>query len=172
MLRVITILNLVVMLAGCASGPTAYQKAEENRYGYAEQAIESDRYRITFRGNSLTGRDKVEIFVLFRAAELTLEKGYDHFRVVQRDIEADRRLVDMGGYDRARLHYRYYHPGYGWYGWRDPLWNDVDVREVTRYEASGEIVLGRGSAPDTPDAFEACEVIQHLWLLVTGSAPQ
>jgi len=162
MLRTITVLSLAAVLAGCAGGPTPYQQAGDSRYGYAEQAVENDRYRVMFSGNSLTERDTVETYLLYRAAELTLERGYDHFRLVQRDTEADRRLVGTGGYDHFNVHYRYFHPSYGWYGWRDPFWNDVNVREVSRYEAMAEIVLGRGAAPDTPDAFEAREVVRNL----------
>lgn len=154
--------SLALILAGCASGPTPYQQAGDSRYGYNEQAIETDRYRISFSGNALTERDTVETYLLYRAAELTLERGYDHFILLQRETETDRRLVGADPYSRFGVHYRYYHPGYGWYGWRDPFWNDVNLREVSRYEAMAEIVFGRGPAPDTPDAFEAREVVANL----------
>lgn len=166
MLKTITtvtaIAGLALGLAGCASGPTPYQQTGESRYGYTEQAVESDRYRISFSGNSLTERDTVETYLLYRAAELTLERGYDHFRLAQRETDTERRVVGAYPYSRFGAQYRYYHPGYGWYGWRDPFWNDVNLREVSRYEATAEIVLGRGPAPDTPDAFEAREVVANL----------
>ena len=104
----------------------------------------------------------METYLLYRAAELTLSQGYDYFRLAQRDTETETRLVGSSTYDRFGLQYRYYHPAYGWYGRYDPFWNDVNIREVTRYEAMAEIVLGRGATPDTPDAFTAREVVQNL----------
>ena len=44
-------------------------------YGFSEQRIEDDRYRITFRGNSSTSRETVENSLLYRAAELTVQTG-------------------------------------------------------------------------------------------------
>jgi hypothetical protein len=56
-------------LAACATA-TPYQPAGYNgqRGGYAEQRLESDRYRVTFAGNSLTSREQVEMALLLRAA--------------------------------------------------------------------------------------------------------
>ena len=71
---------LVAMLAGCGTA-TPYQPATDGQ-GYAEQALERDRYRVTFVGNSLTSRETVENYLLFRAAEVTMSKGFDHFVMV------------------------------------------------------------------------------------------
>ncbi|MGJ3232164.1 MAG: CC0125/CC1285 family lipoprotein [Oceanicaulis sp.] len=167
MIRVFAAIGAAATLAACAAGPTPYQSAQSGAYGYNEQAIESDRYLVSFNGNSLTDRETVETFLLYRAAELTLERGYDHFTMVRRDTDVDRRFVGTPDPFSARyspygFHYRYFHPRYGWYGWRDPFWDDVNVREVSRYEAQAEIVLGRGPAPNDPAAFEAREVIANL----------
>ncbi|PWE18420.1 hypothetical protein DDZ18_02095 [Marinicauda salina] len=169
MVRVFTSLITVgaLALAACG-GPTPYQPAgDSSRYGYSEQRIESDRYLVTFSGNSLTDRETVETFLLYRAAELTLERGYDHFRVVRRTTDEERRYTGTGPYygpyvSRFSVHYRYFHPHYGWYGWRDPFWDDVNVRETTRYEAVTEIVMGSGETPDDPDVFDAREVVENL----------
>ena len=56
MLRSITIITLAAVLAGCAGGPTPYAPAGDSRYGLTEQQVESDRFRISFSGNSLTDR--------------------------------------------------------------------------------------------------------------------
>ena len=45
---------------------------------------------------------------------------------------------------------------------RDPFWDDRHYREVTRYEANAEIVMGRGIAPDDRTAFDAREVVANL----------
>src|SRR3546814_19669289 len=56
-------------------------------YGHAVQQIESDRFRVSFAGNSLTDRRTVENYLLYRAAELTLAQGKDHFVVVSRETD-------------------------------------------------------------------------------------
>lgn len=169
MLRMIMISSAAALLAACG-GPTPYQSGAAGGYGYEETAIESDRYLVSFSGNSVTERETVETFLLFRAAELTVERGFDHFLVVRRDTESDRRTVTSGDpfHSPFGVRYRYFHPAYGWYGWRDPFWDDdIRTREITRYEAQAEIVFGRGPAPDDPAAFDARDVIANLGPRVT-----
>ena len=36
------------------------------------------------------------------------------------------------------------------------------MREVTRFEANTEIVMGRGPKPNDPNAFDAREVMQNI----------
>ena len=67
--------------AACQSGPTPYQPGAGRDLGYTESRIENDRYRIAFKGNSLTDRETVENYMLYRAAELTLQNGYDTLRL-------------------------------------------------------------------------------------------
>ena len=47
--------------------------------------------------------------------------------------------------------------------WGDPFWDrSIDVRTVERYEATAEIVLGRGSRPNSRRAFDARAVLGNL----------
>jgi len=81
-----------IMLAACATtGPGAYGPADAKGFGYADTRIESDRYRVVYRGSGGMRPELVEDFALRRAAELTLDEGYDWFRVVSRDIAHDQR---------------------------------------------------------------------------------
>ncbi len=166
-------------LAACAT-PTPYQpniRGGSSAGGYSEVRVEPNRYRVNFTGNSLTSRETVEGYLLFRAAELTVESGYDWFTVVDRDTDkTSRTYVEpdpfyrpwYGAYGFWRPSWRYYGGGYGWRGW-DPFWGDpfwadrVDVRTVERYEASAEIVMQRGAKPaDDVKAFDARAVIENL----------
>lgn len=155
----------VATLAACATA-TPYQPAVDSRYGYSEIPIEQDRFRVTFSGNSLTDRDTVENYLLLRAAELTLGQGYDYFRVVTRDTQADSRYSGFASSAYGGLspwaRYSYYHPYYGWYGFHDPFYNDISLREVTRYEASAEILFGPGDEIQEPNVFDAREVVANL----------
>jgi hypothetical protein len=150
-------------LAACATA-TPYQPASDGREGYTERRVEADRVMISFKGNSLTERATVETYLLFRAAELTLEQGYDHFLVVTRDVDRNSRFLSSGG--RSNLgfypHYAWYHPRLGWRPYHDPFWDDQTYREVTRYEATAEILLRRGPKPNEANAFDARQVVENL----------
>ena len=158
---------VAVFVAACATS-TPYGPADQSGYGYAETRIEPNRFRVAFSGNSLTDQETVETYLLYRAAELTLEQGHDWFEIVNRDTDASRRLVSSGGSAfrgvyPSRFGYRYYHPLYGWYPWYDPFWDDVSYREVTRYEADAEVFMGDGPKPaDRSTAYDAREVQTNL----------
>lgn len=75
------------MLVACTASPTPYEPATD-RFGYSEQQIEQNRYRVSFAGNSATSRETVENYLLYRAAQLTVRNGYEHFALVDQEIEA------------------------------------------------------------------------------------
>jgi hypothetical protein len=178
MLRNIVAAASLAVLAACATA-TPYQPAgwDGSRYGYFETPIEADRYRVNFSGNSLTDRQTVENYLLYRAAELTLQNGYDYFIVADRDTEARRRYQStgfsgpaFGGFYGYRSpwgfypSYSFYNPAFGWYDPWGPSWGyrDFDYREVTRYTATAEIKMGRGQIPPDPNAFDARQVQANL----------
>jgi hypothetical protein len=156
-------------LAACATA-TPYQPAGTGgqRGGYAEQRLEANRFRVTFAGNSVTSREQVEMSLLLRSAELTVQSGNDWFSTVNRATDRDSRFYATPDpfYDRYspfwRPSWRFQRRGY-WSRW-DPFWGrDFDVQRVDRYEASAEIVMGRGAKPaGDPNAFDAREVIDNV----------
>ena len=109
--------------------------------------------------------------LLLRSAELTTENGFDWFSTVNRAADRDTRFQQLGGhpmFDRYNPFWgpswRYFGPR-GWSRWNDPFWDrdDFDLRQVDRYEATTEIVMGRGAKPaGDPNAFDAREVIANL----------
>lgn len=172
-------LVLAAGLAACAT-PTPYQPnigGHAASGGFSETQIEPNRFRVTFTGNSLTSRETVEGYLLFRAAELTVQNGYDWFSVVERDtdkksstyVEPDPFYHPWyGGYGFWRPYWRYYGPGFGWRSW-DPFWGDpfwadrMDVRTIDRYDATAEILMHHGAKPqDDPKAFDAKAVMDNL----------
>ena len=167
-----------VSLSACMTA-TPYQPAMGNgsaRAGYSDQQIESNRFRISFAGNSLTARETVERYLLYRAAELTLQQGFDNFVLVDRDTEKKTDVYrtasawDSGPYGYWSPYWRFNRgPRFG--GWRswdpfydDPFWRDRDwdYRTVTQYEAIAEVVMSKGPKPDNVRAFDAHEVVARL----------
>ena len=153
-------------VAGCQSGPTPYQPGGGNARGYSETRIEADRYRISFKGNSLTDKETVETYMLYHAAELTLQNGFDVFTIVDRDTDKNSRIREVGGYASTRLSYAYFVPRYGWVGHYDTFWTPGMYDEVTRYEAYAEITMSRGPKGGDVNAFDAREVSKNLSAVV------
>lgn len=174
-----SLVALSLLLNACATS-TPYQPnipGQSPAGGYSDERLAENRYRVTFTGNSFTSRDRVEGYMLYRAAELTLERGYDWFRIVDRVTERDRRTyVEPGlynpwygyGYRHWRPSWNYYRPGFGWRTWYpyggDPFWTDsYDVRTVEQFEAHAEIVVQRGTpAGRDQGGFDARQVLAEL----------
>ncbi len=184
----ITIAAVVALggaLTACAT-PTPYQPAAPGHgssgFGYSEYKVDGTHWRVTFSGNSLTSRETVEKFLLYRAAELTLEQGADWFQTTDRHTDKNTSYYSdpdpfyaspyWSSYGWGwRPSWRYY-GGFGWRSWDPwyggPFWSrSVDVREVNRYEASSEIVMGKGPPPSGERVFDAHEVSKNLGPAIT-----
>ena len=161
---------LSALLAACSSS-TAYQPAEERgAYGYTESQLGKDRYRVVFTGNSSTDKETVNDYALLRAAEVTLQEGYDWFHLVNRDTESKSRsstsisgVNDFGGgtavYQRCGL-----------------LSCDTVVSQSpsrlsggiassttrTSYQATLEFKMGKNPMPDDAEAYNAQELASTL----------
>jgi len=165
-----TILTVFVAtaLAGCATINPYHPAKSASDTGFSEQQLDDNRYRVTFRGDSTTSREDVEDYLLYRAAELTVEKGHDYFIMAEQDTEAKTSLRTVR---RAPFYGRYAHPFYDPYysfpyyaygfDWGYP--HDADIYQTTRYSAEAYIALYSGKKPeDNPRAFNARSVMQNI----------
>lgn len=179
--RTLLALMLAAAVAGCTTA-TPYQPYRPEysggvHGGYSEHRLAPNRYVVRFHGNELTSRDRVEGYLLYRAAEITVQNGFDWFTIVERRTEHDVKTVVRPDpfyrpwygpdYGYWRPNWRYYRPGYGWDSWYPgygPFWADrVDVTRVESFEAEAEIILNRGALPvGDRRAFDARRVIQNL----------
>lgn len=66
------------LLTGCASGPSAYGP-KVNGLGFNQTQIENDRFRVSYTGRSA---QEAQDYALLRAAEITLDHGYSHFKII------------------------------------------------------------------------------------------
>ncbi len=170
---------IAASLAGCAT-VTPYQPnlpGQRASGGYSEERVDEGRYRVTFTGNSLTSRDRVEGYLLYRAAELTVRDNYDWFLIVDRLTEREAttyaepdpfyRPFYGPGYGYWRPSWRFYRRG-GWGAWQGGIggapWADgIDLRTVEQYEAHAEIVMRRGAVPAGEErAFDARQIMADL----------
>lgn len=144
-------------LAACGK-PTPYQPVTDG-HGYSELPLEGGRYRVTFSGNNQTPLETVEIYLLFRAAEVTLEQGYDYFIVAEKDTERSTTyyttVTPIGGpfgyYGRYRRFY-----GRGGFA-------SARSRPRDSYAAFANILIRKGEKPDdNPEAYDARDVVERL----------
>lgn len=153
---------LGLSLAACET-PTPYRPADGG-FGYAVQQLEDDRYRVTFAGNASTPRETVQNYLLLRAAEVTLESGHDHFRIVDQDLERNTRYhgtaYPTGFYhphwvlDRRHDHFFPHH----FYGA-----SSVSAYPIDQYKAFADILVFEGEKPaDDVHAYDARDVVERL----------
>jgi hypothetical protein len=162
-LRPATALAALLALASCAY-PTPYIPATTpGGEGYYETQIEANRFRVSFKGNTVTPRETVENFLLYRAAELTLKTGNDHFVIA--DAQTDRDVS-----------YRWDEPAYyGNFGWWGPRWRRGFIgagggyggygysRPINEYSAQADILVNKGGKPaNATNAYDAREVLNRL----------
>ena len=116
-LRILAAVGLSLALVACAAQPTPYQPRSDG-FGYKEQQLDSRTWRVEFVGNTVTPRETVENYLLYRAAEVMLFGGYDRFVVLEKDIERNVDYRGYGGYGPSfgAGFYRYRRFGYGFEG--------------------------------------------------------
>lgn len=161
----------LALLAGCATA-TPYQPLgyPGERGGYVDQRLDQTHWRVSFYGNTLTSRQQVETYLLYRAAELTLQQGYNCFTVINRetDRQVRYRADSYGGgfYPGWSPYWRLYGP-WGWHHY-DPWLGGpffprrYDIRTVDRYEATADIALSRSPCTAQPGTFDAQQIVQNL----------
>lgn len=152
--RHILIAALAAVLTACATA-TPYQPLQ-NGYGYTDQQLEKNRYRVTFVGNSETPRRTVENYLLYRAARITINHGYDYFVIVNQNTERFTHYINT--YQGAGGYYAYnpffFEPFFSTLGTSYP---------VNHYHAYATIVLYHGSKPSgNIHAYDARQIIEHL----------
>jgi hypothetical protein len=165
-------------LAACETA-TPYQplaKGSTVSGGFTDQQLDGEHFRVTFQGNDLTNRETVETYLLYRAAELTVNQGFDWFEMVDRHTDKDKKTyIDSDpfygpGYAFGywRPYWSYYGGGFGWRGW-DPFWGDpfwadqTQISTVQKFKAGAEIAVGHGPKPQgDPRVFDARAVMANL----------
>lgn len=143
-MRIFIIAATAALASACASQTPVYEsRMNGGRYGYAETMIEPNRVQISYNGDTLTPRETVETYLLYRAAETTVQRGYDYFVVVAHDTDEIVRYENLSG-GRPRL-------------------AGATFREVSRHTATADIVMFEGEKPPhIANAYDARAVQQAL----------
>lgn len=154
-MRNIVAVLLSCLLAACATA-TPYRPMDEGT-GYGEQRLESNRYRVWFAGNSATARQTVENYVLYRAAELTLDNGYDYFVLSDRSTSGEHEHHGSGvGFSLGGFRF----------GSRSGFGIGIGTSTGpggTRFYGQADVFAAKGRKPaENPAAFDAREIKANL----------
>jgi hypothetical protein len=142
-MRILIMAAAAALATACASQAPVYEsRSEGGRYGYAEMLVQPNRLRISYNGDTLTPRETVETYLLYRAAEATLERGFEYFAIAAHDAQENSRYETFGA--RPRL-------------------GGITVREISNHTAMAEIIMFEGDAPPPiANVYDARAVIGSL----------
>lgn len=161
--RIAVVLAAAALMAACTTA-TPYQPANKRGEGYAEQKLEAGKYRVVFEGNSITDRAIAENYVLYRAAEIALANGDDHFVLVAQ-VADTRSTYNTTGFtgggfsDFGRAGF-FYGGGFGAFGGG---FTSTTTRQQLSYTVGAVITTHKGPKPaDNAMAFDARSVIESV----------
>ena len=154
--------STALALTACASGPAAYGPSDGRSLGFENTKIQSDRFRVSYTGRSeAQARD----YVLLRAAEITLNEGYSHFKVLG-GVTSDNGLnspvsshigvgIGSGGWGRRGGTNTNVNLGLG-------VGDVARALEGNKVTESIEIILKPTGAPNDPSVYDAKDVTQNI----------
>ncbi len=173
-------LGLALLLLGaCSTTPTPYQPGVPlNTYGYSQDQIDANTWRVSFNGNAATTRFTVEDYLLYRSAEIAVESGADGFVVLQDSVEKNTAYTGTttypyspffyGGYAYGGYRRPYYGGGFG-YG---PGFGYTDLTPINSYTAFARIRLFNELAPEgLGQAYDARAILATLGRKIIRPTP-
>ncbi len=158
--------SALFIVGACASEPDYAPVANADAVGYSDQRIETDRWRVSYRGDTKSSAD-VQDYALMRAAQLTLENGGDWFEIVTADTDADakRRYSTQTDYE-SRFAVQQSRGLLGCSSRLVPVMTRTErdvVDTRTLYEHAIEFRVGRGEArAGSPSIYDAQDTFSTL----------
>jgi hypothetical protein len=134
------------------------------------------RYHLTVQGHQFTSRDAIEKYLLYRAAELTLDQHDSWFTLIETRAKGDTAPASKPDPEGLRFSFRmaYWRPVWryklagaaAWQNWSpfsEKAFPVTDPKTVTDFDVSADIVLHKGIMNDAdPLAYEAGAVSDLL----------
>jgi hypothetical protein len=171
--RRVAALAFVAALAISSCATDSYHAYEAGE-GYSEQRLGDETWRVSFVGSTLESQATVEQQLLRRAAELTVQNGFDWFAPSGQESQQEEEIVVTG--ERPVVNADSVGPVWRprWRRRSASRWTDWDPQgalatsdapeppppaatSAQRYSAAAEISMGRGARP--PGAFDARAVL-------------
>ena len=150
------VLPAAALVAGCVSNP---YRPYRSGAGYSEAEVAPDVYEIAYEGTSTMSIGRATALAKVRAAEVTIDEGFRHFEILERDsgqtLDVTRRPYHGGAGIGVGYGYR---PGFGGgvglgYGGIGGGY-DIDTDPVA-------VLKVRLLEEPTPDSFVAARVLRE-----------
>ena len=156
---------LTMMFAtGCATkyGPRGYTG------GYEDRRLDETTFMVAFTGNGYTSRQTVEASLFRRCAEVTTQAGYDYFMMVDAGTERDVTSAMIApGHSSSSTMGSYSATTYGnmthgrFNAYTNTRHYPAQYMTFNKFGANAMIKVGSGAKPDSPNAFNAREVLKY-----------
>lgn len=115
-----------------------------------------------FSGNTVTTREQVEDYLLYRAAEIMRDGGFDRFVLLEKDIEPDVRYWSSAPHYGPHIGIGTHHRrSFGYWAYGPPVHN-----AQTRYKGTALIRVYR-QGPASGPVFSARELLERIGPRVT-----
>ncbi|MEP7153022.1 MAG: hypothetical protein ABI856_15040 [Nitrospira sp.] len=157
------LISVVLIGAGASLGCTTLYQAESVKgEGYSDVRLDDDIFKISYKGDKATRPETVDVFLLYRCAELTAQHGYENFLILRTDTGRNHTYDVSHGSDPSNTVFEgnlavsqgMISPG------------TVDVQ----YRNDALIKMFNGSMASVPAFFNAKQVMTHLRLKVFGES--
>jgi hypothetical protein len=155
---IVAVLSMALLSACGPSKYTALSDTWNKAYGYEDTPLDETTYQVTYHGDASLNAATVDRYALFRCAELTVEKGYDYFVVM--DGTAQTGSISVPGSHQTHIEHDI-----------DPQSGKfvpvaVTTTNMTSFQTvlkSKTIRLFKGSRPgDNPNAYDARSMVKVM----------
>lgn len=160
-----TSMMVTLLLIACASSPV-YSPASDSGFGYSHSQLDSNSYRVHFKMRGDDSKQAMD-YAMRRAAQLTLEKGYDWFVINdQQTLTHTRKNADPSiSHSETMVVTR----DCGLVGCKTRSYPVHQTTFGTQLESSQSMVesiiairMGKGMRPQSDNSYDALEVHKRL----------
>jgi len=147
-----------------ASCATPFQ-AKGLRGGYADTRIANDTVLASFNGNGFTSKERVQLYLLYRCAEVTKHDGFDYFVITGGNTEAKVNYIQTPSTYNETTTGFVSASGNGAFGSAQTFGSISPGATVPvhKYGAEALIKMFHGQKPSNdPNAYDAGETIRYL----------
>jgi hypothetical protein len=154
----LTTVLAVILVTGAVGCATPYQ-AKSFSGGYTDTRISKDSVLVSFKGNGYTSKERVQLYLLYRCAEVTRQYGFNYFIIDSGDTEARTSyIIHNSSTTNASA------SSTGNYAFGSAQTSGIGtVTSVHKYGTDAMIHMFSGTKPpNNPNAYDAGETIQYL----------
>lgn len=146
-----------ILIAGCA---TPYGKSGLTG-GYTDTQIDSNTFTVSVDTNGFTSQQTTSLHALYRAAELTIERGYDYFVIVGQGANATQTAVSIPGTSTSNT--TIHGTGQSAYARTTTTYAPATIVPMVFPNATVTVKAFKGQKPEgDPNAYDAKEVMKYI----------